>query len=293
MHCYWIRKVSNLYFTFNQYADTKYDIVRPLLQSVLPDMLKMIYLIHKQQATKLAIDLVSQILFETPELFMPNLCTPLINSTDEDSNSVSNYSRSVRSIIERLVRQRRGYVQQILFSIASDKEHLLYASQIMLNHCFNALRMQAHNVNSHGQEEEERTGNKNKSHSIDLCLGLLYELTQNQSKQKGSRNCIVAFSSELCTWIQNICKEIMEPSKPDAQELETMFGIILDLCIMVLSSWEDMYKKKQQAFMKQLLTKTYSQLESGLSDGKARFRRNETIQKVNYILQMCHSVTGQ
>jgi hypothetical protein len=254
-------------------------------------MLKVIYLIHKQQATKLAIDLFSQLLFEIPELFMSNLCAPLINSTDEDSNSSGNYPRSVRSTIDRLVRHRRSYAQQILLSIASDKEHLLYASQVMLNHCFTALRMQAHDISSNG--EERRTGDPSRPPTIDLCLGLLYDLTQNQSKLKGSRNCIVAFSSELCCWVHNICKEIMKPSKPDNQDLEIKFGITLDLCIMVLTSWEDMYKKKQQAFMKQLLMKTYSQLESGLSDGKVRCRKNEIIEKVNHVLQMCHNVTRQ
>ncbi len=293
------------WLTTEQYCVT----VRPLLQHVVPDMLKCLFLIQNQHVYELPVQLLSQLLFSAPELFIQSLCPPVVNiQLEEEAPGLGiKYPKPVRLKIDRVVAHRREYVQQILLNASRDRAHVIYQARMLLQSCFNALQ------DSMGSESEVST-----YHAISLCIDLVHNLTL-QKRKKNVNQCITALSSELCSWTQKICDNVSsftlhssgeqeheatsnedinqgenEESTEARDTIELMLCIVLDLCALVVNKFGQLLKQYQQSLMRRLLFKLKLDLPTILASIKqSSLKFEETANKIQHLIQLCHTQEEQ
>ena len=284
--------------------------MRPLLQHVVPDMLKCLFLIQNQHVYELPVQLLSQLLFSAPELFIQSLCPPVVNiQLEEEAPGLGiKYPKPVRLKIDRMVAHRREYVQHILLNASRDRARVIYQARMLLQSCFNALQ---DSMNSESQVSTY--------HAISLCIDLVHSLTL-QKRKKNVNQCITALSSELCSWTQKICDNVSsftlptpgdheheatnsnedsnqgesEESSEARDTIELMLCIVLDLCALVVNKFGQLLKQHQQSLMKRLLFKLKLDLPTILASIKQNsLKFEETTNKIQHLIQLCHTQEEQ
>lgn len=250
--------------------------MRPILQYILPDLLKSICMIQNQHVFEFPVQLLSQLLFSAPEFFIPSLSPPVIHmKLEEETPGLGiKYPKSVRSKIERVVNHRRDYIQQILLNSSNAWANVIYLARILLQSCFNAL------------QESSDQSEVSPYHAISLSIDLVHELTLHKRK-KNTNQCITAFSSELCNWLQKICDNLGITDKEEHETAELMLCIVLDLCALVLNKFTQLLEQHQQSLMKRLLAKLKLDLPMILSPMKDRVKFEETRNKIQHLTQLC------